>query len=996
MVAALFLLLSSIVCLAQGGEKQAFEEAILDASKANRVGDSDAERRFLEQAINTYDKLGATDQDVLVPWLTRLDHLYQGGRPNASDEAMRNALRVNLRLLTINRALHGHNSEEVERYCFSVGYFVGLLEGSEPALEHFKCYLDAVQARHGDASAEVGTALSMYADSLSNANRDEEADAAYKNSIRILETALVLNAMPVAQAWRRYSSFFWKTGRYDEYELAIHKQLAILSKVAGEFSQDYLFAQRGLIAFYLRWDRNDEADALVWKAYVYLDEHDPNGFLMALYAWSAGDASLRAGQPDEAKELFERSLTLHRFIMSSKYLHLGSLQIDIANALYADKRITEAIGKLNEALAFFHSIGQDGCHQAASAHRILGEIALKNGNDVEAIKHFAQAREKYELLVERGGPSGIMTKYNLSQAQQRLGMQQEADNTLEQAIDAVGNIFSTADSLQIETLTVRTQFLPILSKYLKMASLRGANKDRTLQVAQLANVSDTAATIVRMAARSMGSSNTSSVLLRRYQDSTRMLRAIDLQIADPAVLTHQQRMLSLVAERAALQQQYARDVALLDRELPRYRKLTSSAPIPLETLQVALQSREALIVFHFSDDDGFIWVVKKNGEAKFLALPITGRQLAQSITALRRGLMVHNGRLEKFNIQLAHQLYRKLFANVEGDLTDVDHLLVIPDGALRSLPLSVLINKAPPLGSENYRKSAWLARRFAISTLPSISSLMALRRPTEEPQEIWKKSFGGVGDPHFKDTSARDSLRPWSVLMEKGNVSGKELSKLPSLRETRDELIQIAKLLFASRDDLLLGTAATEKAVRTKDWSGIRVLDFATHALLTGEIKGLSEPALVLTPPMLVSADEDGMLTASEISKMILHVDWVILSACNTAGSDGTLGGETLSGLAKAFFHAGTKAVLASHWYVESSATKRLITSMLAYYAAHPREGKANALREAILSMLDHGDRDNDSHPALWGPFSLIGDGGQDVAQDISPRQARTGQVPSD
>ena len=47
-----------------------------------------------------------------------------------------------------------------------------------------------------------------------------------------------------------------------------------------------------------------------------------------------------------------------------------------------------------------------------------------------------------------------------------------------------------------------------------------------------------------------------------------------------------------------------------------------------------------------------------------------------------------------------------------------------------------------------------------------------------------------------------------------------------------------------------------------------------------------------------------------------LDADWVVLSACNTAGPDGTLGGESLSGLARAFFYAGARALLVSHWAV--------------------------------------------------------------------------------
>ena len=104
------------------------------------------------------------------------------------------------------------------------------------------------------------------------------------------------------------------------------------------------------------------------------------------------------------------------------------------------------------------------------------------------------------------------------------------------------------------------------------------------------------------------------------------------------------------------------------------------------------------------------------------------------------------------------------------------------------------------------------------------------------------------------------------------------------------------------------------------DLSDYRVLAFATHGLVSGELSGLGEPALVFTPPETGTEADDGLLTASEIATLELDADWVILSACNTAAADGTPGAEGLSGMAKAFFYAGARALLVSHWAVNSEA----------------------------------------------------------------------------
>jgi len=75
----------------------------------------------------------------------------------------------------------------------------------------------------------------------------------------------------------------------------------------------------------------------------------------------------------------------------------------------------------------------------------------------------------------------------------------------------------------------------------------------------------------------------------------------------------------------------------------------------------------------------------------------------------------------------------------------------------------------------------------------------------------------------------------------------------------------------------------------------------------------------------------------------------VVLSACNTAAADRP-GAEALSGLARAFFYAGARALLVSHWSVDSEAAARLATSTFAIMKADPKLGRVAALRDAMLA----------------------------------------------
>ena len=175
---------------------------------------------------------------------------------------------------------------------------------------------------------------------------------------------------------------------------------------------------------------------------------------------------------------------------------------------------------------------------------------------------------------------------------------------------------------------------------------------------------------------------------------------------------------------------------------------------------------------------------------------------------------------------------------------------------------------------------------------------------------------------------------------------------------------------------MFLGERATETLVRSEDLSRYRVIAFATHGLVAGELTGVAEPALVLTPPDEGSEADDGLLTASEIATLKLDADWVILSACNTAAADGTPGTEGLSGLAKAFFYAGARALLVSHWSVDSEAAVAITTGMLGEMAKAPEIGRAEALRRSMLAMMETDGKDQFAHPMFWAPFVIVGEGG--------------------
>jgi CHAT domain-containing protein len=269
-------------------------------------------------------------------------------------------------------------------------------------------------------------------------------------------------------------------------------------------------------------------------------------------------------------------------------------------------------------------------------------------------------------------------------------------------------------------------------------------------------------------------------------------------------------------------------------------------------------------------------------------------------------------------------------------------------------------------------------RKYAVTVLPSIGSLKAREVPTrtEAPQP-----YLGFGDPIFSNRPAGLREVASTGVSYRGAFRGAradidKLSKaLPPLPATADELRAVARLLGVSQSQIKLGKDATVSAVKTTKLDDFGILHFATHALVAGETAQVSEqaePALALTLPQVPSDFDDGLLRSSEVATLKLNADWVILSACNTAAGDKP-GAEALSGLARAFFYAGAKTLLVSHWPVESEAAVYLTTRTIETLQKDATVSPAEGLRRAMIALMDDQSDPDNANPGIWAPFVIVG-----------------------
>ena len=355
-----------------------------------------------------------------------------------------------------------------------------------------------------------------------------------------------------------------------------------------------------------------------------------------------------------------------------------------------------------------------------------------------------------------------------------------------------------------------------------------------------------------------------------------------------------------------------------------------------------------------------------------------------------------------FDVALAHELYTLLLKPVEAGWKSAKNLIVTTNGALGLLPLGLLTTAPADVKSDGqpifsgYRNVRWLARTHAVTLVPSAAALRTLRQlpPASEKRE----QMIGFGDPVFSQQQATATMVAAQVteVQTRGlplvrrsapqtkGVDSAQLGLLPRLPDTTDELKSIAIALQADPAKVLnLGKAANEDTVKKADLSKFKIIVFATHGLVPGELDGLHQPALALSAPDVAGVPGDGLLTMEEILTLKLDADWVVLSACNTGAGAGA-GAEAASGLGRAFFYAGTRAILVTNWSVHSASARELVSDLFVRQTADPKLTRGEALRQASIALLDGpGFKDTDGktlfsygHPLFWAPYTIIGDGG--------------------
>lgn len=725
------------------------------------------------------------------------------------------------------------------------------------------------------------------------------------------------------------------------------------------------------------------------------------------------------GRPAEAVMLAQEAIkTFEASGATKESLSLVGSRKSLGAALVSNRQYAEADKVFNTMKADIAHTKEEGHNiSAADLDWVIAMLKLGKASEAQAMTHDMLSTAIKKSNVSEGRLNYLqafnaMALHAEGKDDQARGIYHKVMPKLIERVQLDAENRTGSNKQQERTVMILEDNISLLAKQAKSHPQQAYQvAAEAFSLADLARGSSVQRALSASAARANIKDPKLADLARKEQDTQRRIGSLE------DVLTG---LMSASAEQQlpAIQAKLRADIAQLkiDREklrveieqkFPDYADLVNPKPATIDRTRQLLKADEVLVSWYFGDKEGFVWAITKTGTPQFHSFSLGREKMAEMVGKLRKSLDAGVATIDDipaFDVALSHSLYKTILEPVQSALHGKKVMLAVPHAELGQLPLALLTTKpdlqpAKSKGGDftEYRKTAWLIRDIAVSQLPSVTALAALRNLPAPPTD--RRAFVGFGDPFFSveqaKIAANTAARAGNVMATRGiplklrsapktsGVSSAELALLPRLPDTKEELQEIGKALSADpTQDIFLNKDASVARVMEMDLSKRQVVMFATHGLVPGELDGLSQPALALSAPDVTGEVKgDGLLTMEKILTLKLNADWVVLSACNTASGEGA-GAEAVSGLGRAFFYAGARALLVSNWPVDSEAARMLMTDMFKRQQAAKGLNKAEYLQGSMVNMIDNLSSQDAkgknkyayAHPLFWAPFVVVGD----------------------
>ncbi len=370
---------------------------------------------------------------------------------------------------------------------------------------------------------------------------------------------------------------------------------------------------------------------------------------------------------------------------------------------------------------------------------------------------------------------------------------------------------------------------------------------------------------------------------------------------------------------------------------PAYGNITIDELKSLHDIQKALEQNGSGLLSYFWGDQALYSIYLSNRTSGFLKTPI------DPVEDLTRRYLDHlllgpqfsnkNQKFQEFSI-IAHTLGQLLFKGMKN--SDVDKLVVVPDGLLRYIPFEALVVEKPQINSYSYKQL-----KYAIHYYPISYSYSANLWAIEKSHQTQKLRALGFSHSNLKENHQED----------------KSKSQLPGTAKEIEALKKQLKGLYFS------GMEATKQ-------------HFIDHAqdydIIHLAIHGISDSTSHLNNRLLFrSPTEEGVepMYTHELYNLRLNSRLAVLSACES-GIGKNYQGEGVYSMSRAFSYAGCPTTVMSLWRISDKTTPLILEQF--YYQIAKGIDVDRALRAAKLTYLNK-HSDNMAHPSLWAAMVVHG-----------------------
>ena len=875
---------------------------------------------------------------------------------------------------------------------YALGENLDAIERGRRGIDRLGPYVASYPLAYAEAAALIGVLMSQAGqanEALPIVRQGHERYAAFYATLAEADRS---RGAVVAKSNLEFSLAQILTRLGDTGEALNWQQQSLATRRAGlgENDPDTVSSWYQLAQALLRAERTEEAEAAARKAVeLAVANNDPTHPSHARALEMLGIVLSRTGRPVEATDYLTAALAIKRVNEGTENTNFAYGVHNLASILFNRERFEDAEPFFFEADAAFRAAQGENSPFAAGSIAFAGQIALAHGRPREAVDLFLRSEKQLgdnkrdEQVLLRLNPDLIVALAALGRIDEAraradkhralvLSLSAEAPFALASATllvdytallsgdgsndEAVASAASLLRLIASEQAAQTARALPVDRRaaidVAMDVAVRTERPELMLEAMRLINASGIALASKRRRERLEAGDPELARSLRRLQDAASGFEKAEGSYL-AALATGNATAIEQADRGRALAQLDAAREEMRER-FPEWSDAADAATGGLAELAASLAPREAILAVAPVHRSSFVLLITRDRTVALKAAPSRAEMVA---LARRLGDSVRSA---SFDSAASRALHEAIFPEqVAAALEGIETLRIQAGGALASLPFSIL-----QAASEN-GEQGWLIDRFALVSLSDLTARPAAARGRKEPR------FLAVAAPvPFGSERSTGGEPVIEVASRGGGSDAAALSRLPALTRSRAEAQTIAGFFGLDRSRLLLGAEASEAGLRRNTLRDASIVLFATHGLISGEMEGTAEPALVLSPPGPASANgDDGLLTASEIATLDLDAELVILSACNSAAG-GLAGLPAFSGLAQAFRQAGADTLMVSHWPVRDDVAAYLsIEALKAYRAGMTRP---QALREAMRELRADRSIEGAAEPYVWAPFVLL------------------------